>query len=218
MNQLEKIDCSDLLKTAAIGYDSEVFQDIHLPSKNIAIYKRNIESLKIELPDITQKRVECRACGTMEEVVSTLKEYFSDQLTNCHSLLNDITNLTGLFEKTTRASSFRLLLATVNTDMCRKFHTDINHLRLLCTYIGPGTLWLPNEAVDFRVFQAKGNNDPEAGIDKQHIQQAQTGDVVILKGALYPDANPVLHRSPAIKESGEKRLLLRIDTNEFQGL
>ena len=114
----------------------------------------------------------------------------------------------------TQASSFRLLLTTVNTDMCRKFHTDINDLRLLCTYIGPGTLWLPDEIVDGKALQA-GKEDTEIVIDAQQIQQVPTGDVVILKGALYAGANPILHRSPSIKEHGEKRFLLRIDTNEF---
>ena len=41
------------------------------------------------------------------------------------------------------------------------------------------------------------------------------GDVVLLKGALYPGANPILHRSPSIEELGKVRLLLRIDTNSF---
>ena len=98
--------------------------------------------------------------------------------------------------------------------MCRKFHTDINDLRLLCTYIGPGTLWLPDEAVDLKALQ-KGGDEQALVVDEQQIQQVSTGDVVILKGALYPEANPILHRSPSIEESGEKRLLLRIDTNEF---
>ena len=43
------------------------------------------------------------------------------------------------------------------------------------------------------------------------------GDIIILKGALYPEANAILHRSPTIEENGEKRLLLRIDTYEALG-
>ena len=40
------------------------------------------------------------------------------------------------------------------------------------------------------------------------------GDIVILKGALYPESKAIIHRSPTIEETGKKRLLLRIDTNE----
>ena len=54
-------------------------------------------------------------------------------------------------------------------------------------------------------------------LDESNIQQAKTGAVVILKGAMYPakGTNAVVHRSPTIEESGATRLLLRIDTNEF---
>lgn len=48
------------------------------------------------------------------------------------------------------------------------------------------------------------------------IQQAGTGDIVILKGALYPDGHAIMHRSPTIEEMGAARLLLRIDTNAFK--
>ena len=202
---------------ATIGQDSDVLQDIHLPSKNIAIYQRSIDSLKPELAELEAKTVECRASGTTEEIRSVLNDYFSSHLANCPALLDDAFALLDLFQEVTNASSFRLLLATVRTDMCRKFHTDINSLRMLCTYTGPGTLWLPDEVVDPKALRAKGN-DLELGIDPRHIQQAQNGEVIILKGALYPDANPILHRSPTIEEQGGQRLLLRIDTNESQNL
>ncbi len=197
---------------AIIGYKGEVVQDIHLPSKNIAIYRRSIEPLETELAGIAAKRVECRASGTAEETLSTLEDYFSSHLPDCPNLFEDISELLRLFEKTSKAVSFRLLLTTVSTNMCCKFHTDMNDLRLLCTYIGPGTLWLPDEAINFKALQSGGKNQ-DIDIDTQQIQQAQTGDIVILKGALYPDGSAVHHRSPAIEEKGENRLLLRIDTN-----
>lgn len=142
------------------------------------------------------------------------KDYFNSNLSECASFFEDVSELVKLFERATQASSFRLLLTTVSTNMCRKFHTDVNDLRLLCTYIGPGTLWLPDEAIDYKALQT-GRNNQEIVVDERRIQQVRTGDVVILKGALYPEANPVLHCSPAIEGKGEKRLLLRIDTNEF---
>ena len=97
--------------------------------------------------------------------------------------------------------------------MCRRFHTDINSLRLLCTYVGQGTLWVPDEMVNHKAFLNKGGNE-EIVTDESQIQHAGTGDVIILKGALYPEANPIVHRSPAIEGNGESRLLLRIDVND----
>ena len=207
------IEASYTYANAAISKDGTILQDIHLKAKNIAIYQRDIEPLSNELNHITGQTVECRASGSVAEILSKLNAYFSSHLGACPSLFEDMSDLLSLFEKTSRASSFRLLLTTVSTNMCRRFHTDVNDLRLLCTYMGPGTLWLLDEAINHKAFQAGGDNQ-EIVTDEALIQQVGTGDVVILKGALYPDANPILHRSPAIEENRDQRLLLRIDTNE----
>ncbi len=81
---------------------------------------------------------------------------------------------------------------------------------------GPGTLWLPDEVINLQAIEA--GNDAEITIDEQQIQQVATGDIVLLKGALYPEANPVMHRSPVIEQNGQKRLLLRIDTGSMLDL
>ena len=60
--------------------------------------------------------------------------------------------------------------------MCRKFHTDINDLRLLCTYFGPGTLWIKDND-----FISKKNNALDFKCDKENIQQVETGDISMLK-------------------------------------
>ncbi len=201
-------------KNAVISHNEKDLQDIHLKIKNIAIYQRDINSLKKELNELAEQSIECRATGTVEEISSSLKKYFNDNLGEFDVLFEDISKLLKLFEKTTQASSFRFLLVTVNTNMCRKFHTDINDLRLLCTYVGQGTLWLPDDIINEKALVMGGDNQ-EIVKDEKQIQQVSTGDVVLLKGGLYPDANPILHRSPTIEKTGEKRLLLRIDTNEF---
>lgn len=199
---------------AAIGSEVKVLQDIHLKSKNIAIYERDITILEKGLSPLATETIECRAIGSSEEILFIVKDYFDKNLTESQALFEDIAGVLSLFERTTEASSFRLLLASVDSNMCSRFHTDINDLRLLCTYIGPGTRWLPDEAIDQEASQARGRRK-ELVINEQLIQQTTAGDVVILKGALYPDANPILHQSPAIESTGENRLLLRIDTDEF---
>jgi len=204
-------------ENAAIDYDGNVLQDIHLPSKNIAIYERSIAPLKTELADLATKTVECRASGTVKEILAALKTDYGALFADYPGLFADVAELLKLFERTAKASSFRLLLTTVRTNMCRRFHTDINDLRMLCTYVGPGTLWLPDTFVNREAYHAEGSNT-DIVEEASQIQQAGAGDVVLLKGALYPEANPILHRSPSIEEKGENRLLLRIDTNASQTL
>ena len=156
--------------------------------------------------NLEDQSIECRAIGSITEITETLDTYFSDHLPKSKVLQNDIIDLLYRFQEVAKVDSFRIYFATIDNDMCRKFHTDINTLRLLCTYVGPGTLWLSDEIAD---------QDPDQDfIHEEDIYQVETGNVLILKGALYPNAKAVMHRSPSIESKGSRRLLLRIDTNE----
>ena len=198
---------------AAIGSVIEILQDIHLKTKNLAVYQRRIESLKKGLDQAIKGPIEYRANGTVEAITFSLSSYFAKVLPGHINLKEDIVSLLKLFEQVTRASSFRVVLAKVSSNMCSRFHADNNQLRMLCTYYGPGTLWLPDHAVDRKAYlTGKGNQSILP--DENLVKQVDTGDVVILKGTLYPGATPVLHRSPNIQENGEERILLSIDVNE----
>ncbi|MEO1011576.1 MAG: DUF1826 domain-containing protein [Bacteroidota bacterium] len=198
---------------AAIGDDIGILRDIHLKTKNLVVYKREIGPLKVGLAQAAQGPIECKAIGTVEEITLSLSTYFTQSEHLQEILLQDILNLLELFEQVTKVSSFQVLLASVSTNMCRRFHADINELRMLCTYHGPGTLWLPDKAVDRKAYlTGKGNQNIVP--DESLVQQVGTGDVVILKGAQYPKATPILHRSPSIEKNGEERILLRIDINQ----
>lgn len=198
----------------AVGNYPTSLQQIHQNDINIAIYNRGIEFLSSEISLLLDKQIELRASGTVEDILSVIKKELGSLHTNL--LLKDIEHQLSTFTQITKAKSFRLLLATVNTDMCRKFHTDNNDLRLLCTYSGPGTLWLTEDNINHKAMDSDLENETIV-LDESRIQQANTGSVIILKGALYPleGIKAAVHRSPTIEESGQKRLLLRIDTNEF---
>ncbi len=211
------IDTKILHANAAIGHDPEILRAIHLKTKNIAVFQREFEPLKAMVTQVSERSIECRVSGTIEEITTSLNTYFDNELPGHKVLMEDVLTLLELFSEVTEVPSFRLLLASVNTNMCRRFHTDINYLRMLCTYEGPGTHWVPDVAIDHKSYQ-QGKNNRDIVLDSSLIQQVNTGDVLILKGALYPNASPILHRSPSIEENGEKRLLLRIDTNSSQNL
>jgi len=201
-------------KNWAIGTTPKILKDIHRDDVNIAIYERNTSPLSNEINNLLEQNIEFRSSGDINSILDEITKTFkSDEF----SLINqDIKDLLHLFNELTHAKSFRILLATINTNMCRKFHTDINDLRLLCTYSGPGTLWLTEDNINQKQLDASADNK-DIVLEEDKIQQAKTGAVVILKGAIYPqeEAQPIVHRSPTIEESGEKRLLLRIDTNDF---
>lgn len=202
---------------AAIGDHADILEAIHDKSKNISILQRDLASLTDTLPKIMEEDLDFRASGTLTEITSSLDSDLGTKSSHYQPLIDDVLSLLQQFEVVTGVSSFRMLLAKVNTNMCRKFHTDVNTLRMLCTYVGPGTLWVPDEFVNYNALR-RGTQNNNIILDESLVQQVKTGDVAILKGALYPEANAILHRSPTIEETGETRLLLRIDTNDTLNL
>jgi len=102
-------------------------------------------------------------------------------------------------------------LRIVDSDSCTKFHTDRYQLRLFTTYLGPGTEWLPEEAIN---RAALGQTNERIVKDASKIQQMQAGHVGILKGEIQGASKltkGIVHRSPEIECSGQKRIILRVD-------
>lgn len=130
----------------------------------------------------------------------------------------DVTRLAALFSRLTGSASFQASLATVQTNKCRKFHTDYKALRLVCTYAGPGTEWVDDRDVDRDALgheescfdTANARIVPHA----RNIERARPGDVVLLKGELFPGnaGRGAVHRSPPIESTGERRIVLTLDT------
>ena len=105
-----------------------------------------------------------------------------------------------------------LRLGVLDSAMCPKFHVDRVPCRLVTTYLGAGTEWLPHNAVD----RSKLGPGSQIGLVKSpgNIEQLNCGDVALLKGELWEgneDAG-LVHRSPSV-ETGELRLLLSIDVS-----
>ncbi len=184
--------------------------DIHKKGINISIFKRDITFLNKEIQELIFSKIKYQIKGTDNEVINFISKKLIQK--NCQNLLTDIIFQVRLFQKITKSSNISLFLSTINSNMCRKFHTDINDLRLLCTYFGPGTLWIKDND-----FISKKNNALDFKCDKENIQQVETGDISILKGSIYrcDQTSAIFHRSPSIEESGQKRLLLRLDTEKF---
>ena len=195
----------------SIGTDTSILHNIHNKETNIAIYNRDISDLQQEILQVQEQNTELKISGSLEQIVKELDRHLDPSINPL--LSKDIRDLLKHYQELTGSDQFRLLLATINTNMCKKFHTDINTLRLLCTYNGPGTLWVAddNNAKD------NGSSSGNLAIEEDRIHQVKTGSVALLKGAIYPDddSTAIVHRSPTIEETGERRLLLRIDTNEL---
>lgn len=189
-----------------------VLKNIHHQEINIAIFEREINALASEISDLLAQDVAFSIDGTIGDILKGLSSTLPPEKYGL--IFEDIEALLHAFKEVTNSNEIRLRLETVATNMCRKFHTDINDLRLLCTYSGPETLWLTDDNINPKAVDARSCEE-SVFLEEGRIQQAQTGAVVLLKGALYVDDNAkaVVHRSPSIEGDGQKRLLLRFDTS-----
>ncbi|MEM7377087.1 MAG: DUF1826 domain-containing protein, partial [Pseudomonadota bacterium] len=131
-------------------------------------------------------------------------------------LADDIAELVDMFCCLFNLQRAGLRLATIDRAMCPRFHVDRMPCRLLTTYFGAATEWLPHHKVNQSRLGARSGGKPDAvsGLYQSpaDIQQLNSGDVALIKGALWNDdaSTGLVHRSPAV-DSGENRLLLSLD-------
>ena len=92
---------------------------------------------------------------------------------------------------------------------CRRYHIDNVPLRMLITYTGKGTEWLPDKVADRRAF---ANGEPNEMIvrDPKELQFMKPWDVAVFRGG----EKGLLHRTPDDALNGLS-ILLRLDHPSF---
>jgi hypothetical protein len=127
----------------------------------------------------------------------------------------DLARLVSCFRALTGSSRLRVGFELQTHDQCPKFHVDAVEMRLITAYIGPGTEWLSEDAVDREALQKHDYSSFEeanAAILRPgaRVRHAQAGEVLILRGSrsLTAQGRGAVHRSPPIESSQARRLLL----------
>jgi hypothetical protein len=164
---------------------------LHLPDCPLVIEQRELGELAwIAARLAVRGPFERKAAARPEEAVAELGLL-------PRALRDDILLQAQRFAAFMQVDAVRLRLEAVTTNACRKIHADYTDLRLITTYHGPGTDYLPVDA------------EPVEG----NLLRMITGHIGLFKGRLFADGHvPCLHRSPPIEATGEKRLVLVIDT------
>jgi hypothetical protein len=107
-------------------------------------------------------------------------------------LAADVMALATRFAALIGSDAIRLRLEVITGNACRKWHRDYTNLRLVLTYLGPGT--------EYRL----GEDPSGARVPEQAA--------ALFKGRLAEGcAGMVEHRSPPIEGSGARRLVLVLD-------
>jgi len=208
------------IRRESSAHEPIVLTDIYKEDVNIVTWKRDLpESLKNSARQLSSSKPNFQVSMTVssDSAFSSLNEAFgSDEYLD---LAENITELVDMFSYLFERRRVGLRLTVLNKAMCPRFHVDKVPCRLITTYQGIATEWLPQHQVNRNKLGigSQGLADSESGLYHQahDIQQLSCGDVALLKGENWigNENAGLIHRSPAVA-AGENRLLLTLDFSE----
>ncbi len=210
-------------KTSNIRISSEsdepvIFTDIYQELCNMTIWRRSLSSDFLHSVNdflLSNNNFQFESSVSPQTIQSEMS--IALQTSSCMlELREDIAELVDMFCSLFDLKQAGLRLTIIDRTMCPRFHVDKVPCRLITTYQGSGTEWLPDYTVN-RTKLGTGNNglpDELSNIyqNAKDIQQLNRCDVALMKGELWEgNANAgLVHRSPSLR-TGEKRLLLTLD-------
>lgn len=124
----------------------------------------------------------------------------------------DVRDLVSRLALAGRTDRVRLLFGPIRDDRCRRFHHDYVQMRMVSTYVGPGTEWAAERDVDRAAMAREWCCVDDANrsiVAPERVRHARVGEVVGLKGTAHPTSGGrgAVHRSPPIGE-GVTRVVL----------
>ena len=206
------------MRAASEGANPGVLGDIYQDLHNIAIWRRELsDDLLAEVDELLQSKASLQIAMNVAPQDALTAVYDALQQHPCASgLSEDIAALVEMFGCLFDLDRVGLRLAALDHAMCPRFHVDKVPCRLVTTYRGKATQWLPHHLCD-RSKLGPGNNglpDEMSGIyqSANDIQRLSYGDVALIKGERWEgnEGAGLVHRSP-LPKPGEKRLLLTLD-------
>lgn len=204
--------------TSAIADTSPmVLSEIFSPEFSIAIWQRP-ENQKLTNYFATVFKplgMGLRAVFDMDSLRTGLEESLPDA-PHKNLAIDDIYLLSDMLTCLFNCNSVGLRLVPLDSAMCPKFHTDNIPVRLVNTYLGPGTQWLPAGS-DKDQYNQSGQAGEEDILnsrqkDASAIQQLNAYEVALLKGSAWDNQEQMacIHRSCQVKEH-QQRVLLTLD-------
>lgn len=196
----------------------DVLADIYQENTNIVVWKRSLTDKLLEASNSilsTNSDLEISLVVSPQDTVSVLQARL-DSSKLVMILIEDIHKLVNMFCDLFDLKRIGLRLTSLKHAMCPRFHVDNVPCRLITTYQGIATEWLPHNDADRSKLGVgnKGKPDSQSGIyqDETDIQQLSQGDVALLKGEAWVgnEGKGLIHRSPQLYDKAS-RLILTID-------
>ena len=146
----------------------------------------------------------------VEEILALLEDEISEDLKSSDFYMQWVIDMAGvcnIFCETLATNTVGFCLATQRA--CQRYHIDHVPLRLLVTYYGKGTEWVPDSAVDRLAYDSGMPNDKILTSNKAR-KFLNAWDIAIFRGG--PDG--LLHRTPDAALNTPS-ILLRLDHESF---
>jgi len=190
---------------AARSADPDALSAILMPGINLAIWERKVAP---EVPDvktlaeINDISLTAEADQVGAAMIVALKEagYPAEVI---GPLTADIAAHANRLAQLLVCDTLAIRLEVIETDACRRFHADYVSVRLILTYVGPGTQWLDNVAA---IRLRNG-----AAVETLDVRNVSAGQIALFKGRKWSPDGAIVHRSPPIADTGQRRLVLVID-------
>ena len=209
-------------KHYSISNDVSKISHIFNRDINISVWKRNLNSNILHASEILLiKNSDLQFSELVNKNFSI--DFLADKIGADEKLISfyeDIQYLTKLFCELFDIKDAWLRIDAIDKPMCPRFHADHLKCRLVTTYYGPGTQWLPNSLVN-RNKLGHGNNglaDDISGLFSKtsDIENLDVGDIGLLKGEAWVNNEGLglVHRSPHTN-SNYKRLYVTIDFGDL---
>lgn len=205
-------------RRAVFSQEPSVLTEIYQDDVNFAVWQNPLSAdTKQEIDAIMASAQHLKAVMTVtpDNVVSCLADH-SEVLSDKKAFNQHIAVLVDMFCTLFELKRVGLRLNFIDSAMCPKFHVDHVPCRLITTFSGIATEWLPHDRVDRSRLGAAsvGMPDESAGIMQStaDIQHLNTGDVALAKGEGWFDNENggLVHRSPQ-PLAGEHRLVMTLD-------
>ena len=202
----------DVVAPMAIhGRQPECLTDIFREEVNLAVWQRKLpdecHQFAQEFSSHAGRFERFIGLGPDDGLEQILPEW-AMELQGAGVWLSDVREMIDMFRCLFEPAAVGVRLHVLPGTMCPRFHTDRVPARLLVTYAGKGTEWLPEKSIE----RPDGPGPlPDQQVPRSEIQTIATGAVALLKGEAWigNEGRGVVHRSP--DPEGRTRLVLGLD-------
>ncbi len=141
----------------------------------------------------------------------TIKKKIEDNIFY-NEWIKDMAKVSVIFCNILKTES--IILSLESSRSCKRYHIDNVPMRLLVTYYGKGTEWLPSHACDYSAYY-NGEKNEKIVKDTKQVKFVEPWDIAIFKGQQFQGVNNgILHRTPNVAQTSVS-LLMRLDNSSY---